>query len=71
MPNDSATRSDRVHKEVNLLRFPQSEDFWTLMHGHPRLETLTVELVAKLNAAAVAHQTDAGDIAPHYCASTK
>ena len=71
MPNDSATRSGRVHKEVNLLRLPQSEDFRTLMHGHPRLETLTVELVAKLNAAAVAHQSDAGDIAPYCCASSE
>ena len=71
MPNDGATRSGRVHKEVNLLRLPQREDFWALMYGHPRLETLTVELVAKLNAAAVAHQTDAGDSAPHCCASSK
>ena len=71
MPNDSETRSGRVHKEVNFLRLPQSEDFRTLMHGHPRLETLTVELVAKLNAAAVAHQSDTGDIAPYCCASSE
>jgi hypothetical protein len=71
MPNDSATRSGRVHKEVNLLRLTQSQDFWTLMHGHPRLETLTVELVAKLNAAAVAHQSDTGDRAPYCCASSE